>query len=82
MGRFGEHDGKFGIIWLLLSFSKGKQQRKEEKGNPNEERRDCDFVNISAKTLDLKSSELNGIRCSAFNLCQEKKAFHKVIFSQ
>lgn len=29
-GVFGEHDGKFGMIWLLLSSSRGKQQRKGE----------------------------------------------------
>lgn len=79
---FGDHDGKFSIIWLLLSFSRGKQQRKEERENPNEERRDCDFVNISAKSLDLRLSKLNGIRCCAFNLRQEKNSSSQVIFSQ
>lgn len=34
---FGEHDGKFTIIWLLLSFSKKKENIKEReaKQNPN-----------------------------------------------
>ncbi len=77
--KFGEHNGKFSIICLLLSFSRGKQQRQENKDS-KEERRDSDFVNIfSAKSLDLRPSKLNGIRCCAFNLRQERKS--KVILS-
>lgn len=63
-GIFGERDGKSCIIRLPFVFlSEGKQQRRE-RANPNEERRACDFVNISAKPLDHRPSKLNRIRCS------------------
>lgn len=34
-------------------------------------------MNISTKTLDLGPSKLNGVRCGAFNLCQEIKLLIK-----
>jgi len=50
---FGDHNGKFSIIWLLLSFSKVTLQRKEEKQNTHQLTHECDFVNIFGnKTLN------------------------------
>lgn len=62
------------VLFGCFCVSSGESnKKKEEKDHLNEERCDCDLGNISSKTLNLKLSELNGIRCSAFNLYQEKK---------
>ena len=55
------------VAFVFLQGKTTKERRVQLR------RRDCDFVNISTKTLDRRPLKLNGIRCSAFNLCQEKK---------